>query len=148
MHDIRHRVGINAPHGDVFDAIATREGLARWWTSAVDGESRVGEDLTFHFGNPDPAAVMKVTDLVPGTRVAWECTAGPDEWLGTTFTYDFKREGDTTVVLFTNAGWREPVEFMHHCSTKWAYFLLGMKDGLEGGKATPWPDDKPIDNWG
>lgn len=148
MADIRHRVGINAPLGDVFDAIATREGLASWWTSAVDGESRVGEDLTFHFGNPEPSCVMKVTDLVPGSRVAWQCIVGPDEWLDTTLTFDVKRDGETTVVLFTHGQWREPVEFMHHCSTKWAYFLLGMKDGLEGAKATPWPNDKAIGNWG
>ena len=37
---------------------------------------------------------------------------------------------------------------MGHCSTKWAYFLLGLKAGLEGGKATPWPDDMPISSWG
>jgi hypothetical protein len=52
------------------------------------------------------------------------------------------------VVLFTHAGWREPVEFMHHCSTKWAYFLLGLKAGLEGGPATPYPEDMAISSWG
>ena len=30
---------------------------------------------------------------------------------------------------------------MHHCSTKWGYHLLGLKAGLEGGQATPFPDD-------
>jgi hypothetical protein len=37
---------------------------------------------------------------------------------------------------------------MHHCSTKWAYFLLGLKAGLEGGAATPYPDDMKISSWG
>ena len=45
------------------------------------------------------------------------------------------------MLLFTNADWREPVEFMHHCSTKWGYLLVGLKAGLEGGEATPFPDD-------
>ena len=27
---------------------------------------------------------------------------------------------DYTIVLFKHEGWEEPVEFMHHCSTKWA----------------------------
>jgi hypothetical protein len=35
-------------------------------------------------------------------------------------------------LLFTHAEWREPDEFIHHCSTKWAYFLLGLKAWLEG----------------
>ena len=39
------------------------------------------------------------------------------------------------MLLFTNADWREPVEFMHHCSTKWGYHLLGLK----GGKGHPIP---------
>ena len=30
------------------------------------------------------------------------------------------------MLLFTNADWREPAEFIHHCSTKWGYHLPGM----------------------
>ena len=56
--------------------------------------------------------------------------------------------GGETVLLFTHADWREPAEFMHHCSTKWGYFLLGMKAGLEGGSATPYPGDMAISSWG
>ena len=33
------------------------------------------------------------------------------------------------------------MEFMHHCSTKWGSFLLGLKSLLETGKAAPWPND-------
>ena len=80
--------------------------------------------------------------------VVWRCVGGPDEWKETTITFDLHANGGETVVLFTHAGWREPVEFMHHCSTRWAYFLSGMKRGLEGGTATPWPEDDPIDSWG
>ncbi len=148
MPDIRHRVGINAPLQEVYESLATTAGLAHWWTTLTTGESAPGEDLVFHFGQPEPAATMRVLELVPDELVRWQCVAGPDEWVDTHITYSLKREGDVTVVLFTHGDWREPVEFMHHCSTKWAYFLLGMKDGLEGGKATPWPNDKPIDNWG
>jgi hypothetical protein len=48
------------------------------------------------------------------------------------------------VLLFTHADWREPVEFMHHCSTKWATVLLGLRSGLEGGAFTAFPDDTKI----
>ncbi len=148
MPDIRHRVGINAPVTEVFDAVATREGVARWWTRDVDGESRPGGTLAFRFGGPEPAAVMEVAELSPPTRVRWRCVEGPDEWKDTILTFDVKPSGKETALVFTQAGWGQPVEFMHHCSTKWGYFLLGLKAGLEGGKATPWPDDTPISNWG
>jgi uncharacterized protein YndB with AHSA1/START domain len=148
MPDIRHHVGINAPRSDVYATLATREGLARWWTTTIDGDSTEGENLTFHFGRPEPAAVMKVLELVPDELVRWQCVVGPDEWLGTVLTFELKANGEETFLVFTHCDWREPVDFMAHCSTKWAYFLLGLKSGLEGGKATPWPDDMPISSWG
>jgi hypothetical protein len=51
------------------------------------------------------------------------------------------------VLRFTQT-WREPVEFMGHCSTKWGYFLLGLKSSLEGGEGTPYPGDLQISSWG
>ena len=33
---------------------------------------------------------------------------------------------------------------MHHCSTKWATFLLGLKGGLEGGAYARFPEDTRI----
>ena len=63
------------------------------------------------------------------------------EWVGTKLTFDLAPKGDETVVLFTHADWREPVEFMAHCSARWAYFLLSLKSYLETGKGTPFPED-------
>ena len=146
MADIRHRVGMNAPIDHVYEAVATREGLTRWWTRDVEGESEVGGRLAFSFGGPGPAAVMEVTDLSPPSSVRWRCVEGPAEWLDTTVTFELKRHDDETVVLFTHGGWRDPVEFMHDCSTRWGYFLLGLRAGFQGGKSTPWPDDEPASN--
>ena len=146
MADIRHRVGIGASPDTTYRALSTTEGLSGWWTRKVEGDPAVGSRLRFLFG--DDATEMEVTDLVPGQRVAWRCVGGPDEWVGTDLTFDLSTSGNETVVLFTQAGWREPVPFMHHCSTKWAVFLLGLKAGLEGGAAMPFPDDQAISNWG
>ena len=68
---------------------------------------------------------MAVASCPDDVRVVWRCVEGPREWLDTHFTFELHREGDgETVLLFTNDGWREPVEFMHHCTTKWASFLI------------------------
>lgn len=148
MADIRHRVGISAPRGQVYAALATREGLSGWWTRDTAGGDAVGSKLEFFFGQPEPGGVMEVVELVPGQRVAWRCVQGPDEWVDTVLSFDLSESGGETVVMFAHADWREPAEFMHHCSTKWAYFLLGMKTGLEGGSATPYPEDMAISSWG
>jgi uncharacterized protein YndB with AHSA1/START domain len=110
MCDIRHRVGITAPAGRVYDALATTDGLSGWWTREVTGVSRVGEKLEFYFGYPEPAAVMEVTELIPDRRVAWRCVQGPDEWVGTAVAYDLSTDGVETAGLFTHADWREPIE--------------------------------------
>lgn len=34
------------------------------------------------------------------------------------------------------------------CSTKWGYFLLGLKLSLRGSKAAPYPRDAHISSWG
>ena len=46
-------------------------------------------------------------------------------------------------MLFTHQGWTEPVEFMHHCSTKWGSFLMSLKSLVETGDGAPAPRDVP-----
>jgi hypothetical protein len=90
---------------------------------------------------------MKVLELEPNKHVLWEVVDGPEEWIGTKVRWDLKQEGDYTVILFRHQGWREPVEFMHHCSTKWAIYLMSLKSLLETGVGAPDPNDVKIDNW-
>jgi uncharacterized protein YndB with AHSA1/START domain len=142
MPDIRHRVTITAPLGQVYEAIATPEGISQWWTrDGVRGESAEGSQLRFYFGHPEPAAVMEVTRLDPAGQVCWRCVGGEDEWVGTTLAFDLAETGDETVVLFTHGGWVSASEFMAHCSARWAYYLLSLKGYLETGRGTPFPDD-------
>jgi uncharacterized protein YndB with AHSA1/START domain len=148
MADIRHRVGIAASQERVYEALTTLEGLAGWWTRHVAGDPSQGGALRFFFGGSEPGAVMEVAEITPTHHVGWRCTQGPDEWVGTTVTFDIKPSDGETVLLFTHGGWREPVEFMHHCSTKWAQYLIGLKSWLEGGVANVYPDGASISAWG
>ena len=150
MADILHRVGIRSSLEETYKALTTRDGLAGWWTQDTQGEGKVGGMLKFRFsanGTEIGGFEMKVLELQPGKRVLWEVVGGPDEWIGTRIHWDLKQEGDYAIVLFKHAGWKEPVEFMHHCSTKWAVFLMSLKSLLETGKGAPSPDDIKIDNW-
>jgi hypothetical protein len=69
------------------------------------------------------------------------------EWIGTEIDWSLSRRDEYTIVLFTHEGWREPVEFMHHCSTKWATFLMSLKDFVETGRGRPAPGDVRISDW-
>lgn len=151
MADILHRVGIQSTPAAVFQALTTRDGLAGWWTDATQGEGSAGGVLTFRFFNAAGVELggfdMKVLELNPDKRVLWQVVNGPVEWIGTRIEWELKQEGEYTIVLFRHLGWTEPVEFMHHCSTKWAVFLLSLKALLETGTGAPSPRDVKIDNW-
>src|SRR5262245_50376720 len=113
--DILHRVGIKASLDEAYRALATRDGLAGWWTSDTQGESAVGGVLKFRFsadGKPIGGFDMKVLELQPAKRVLWQVVEGPAEWIGTKVSFELKQEGDHAIVLFKHQGWKEPVEFM------------------------------------
>ncbi|OIJ68853.1 SRPBCC family protein [Streptomyces mangrovisoli] len=144
MVDILHRVGITATPDKVYEALTTVDGLAAWWTTDTTGSA--DDVLKFRFSDVG-GFDMKVLDLRPDTRVRWEVVDGPQEWIGTTVTFDLTRDGEWTIVLFAHEGWREPVEFMNHCTTKWALFLMSLKSLVETGAGAPHPHDVRISNW-
>jgi hypothetical protein len=90
---------------------------------------------------------MEVIALRADKEVHWRCKAGPEEWIGTDMAFELSQSGDYTIVHFGHKNWREAVEFTEHCSTKWAMFMLSLKEFLETGKGRPSPDDIKIDNW-
>ncbi len=151
MADIIHRVGINAPVGKVFEALSTVKGLSGWWTVNTSGSSKEGDSIFFQFlsaeGTEIGSMVMTVAALVADQKVVWKCTSGPEEWIGTDLTFNLHREGDCTIVIFGHRNWKEPVEFMAHCSMKWAIFMLSLKALVETGTGRPSPHDIKIDNW-
>ena len=147
MVDILHRVGIKSSLDEVYKALSTREGLAAWWTINTQGESKVGGVHKFRF-SADGVEIggfdMKVLELRPVKRVLWQVVDGPADWIGTKVSFDLKQAGDYAIVLFKQQDWKEPVEFMHHCSTKWATYLMSLKSLVETGKGTPNPNDTHI----
>jgi uncharacterized protein YndB with AHSA1/START domain len=138
MPDILHRVGIDAKPERVYDTLTTTDGLRSWWVSTAAGDAGQGGTIDFGF------CKMQVIAAVPGKLVEWRCVDGPPEWVGTTVRFELDWKKDQTFILFNHANWKEPVEFMHHCSTKWATFLLSLRDMLERSSGRPTPRDLKI----
>jgi uncharacterized protein YndB with AHSA1/START domain len=138
MPDILHRVGVNATPKKVYRALSTIDGLSHWWTTATKGNPKKGGLIDFGF------CAMRVVESRPGELVHWKCVRGPEGWVNTEVTFRLKVRSGQTFVLFTHAHWKKPVEFMYHCSTKWATFLLSLKDWLERDEGRPSPYDLKI----
>lgn len=151
MPDIIHRIGIKASQAQVYKAVTTINGLANWWTEEVQGDEQPGGTIEFFFrsqtGELLGQMVMEVTELNPDKEVRWKCIEGPAEWIGTDITFELSQQDDQTILIFGHRNWREAVEFMAHCSMKWAVFLLSLREYVETGKGKPSPNDVKIDNW-
>src|ERR1700735_4963243 len=127
--DILHRVGIKSSSDEVYKALATREGLAAWWTDDTQGESKVGGVFQFRFsarGTEIGGFDMKILELDPARHVLWQVVDGPVEWVGTRISWQLKQDGEYCIVLLKHEDWRELVET---------------------GKGAPNPHDIKIDNW-
>jgi uncharacterized protein YndB with AHSA1/START domain len=149
--NIVHRVGIKAPASRVFDALSTLDGLSGWWTETTSGDPSPGGAVEFRFADETGKEIggfdVDVLEHVPARKVRWHVKAGPAEWIDTDIEFALSSEDGYTIVVFGHRGWREEVEFMAHCSTKWATFLVSLRDLVETGRGSPAPRDLRIGNW-
>jgi uncharacterized protein YndB with AHSA1/START domain len=149
--DIVQRVGILAPVSKVYTALSTIEGLAGWWTTSTTGRAEQGGEIVFRFQDGTGKEIggfdMDVLEASADQRVRWRVKAGPEEWVGTEIAFDLSRQDDFTIVRFAHRGWPEESEFLAHCTTKWATFLLSLRSFVETGVGRPAPGDLRIGDW-
>ena len=143
MTDIVHRININASSEKVFQAVSTVDGLKGWWTSHVEGQSQEGKQLTFRF--PDSGPVMEVLELTPNEFVKWKCVDGVDDWKNTIITFELEDQEGKTDLFFAQSGWEEQSSFFALCNTKWAVFMLSLKEFCESGQGRPFPNNIPVE---
>ena len=85
--------------------------------------------------------------LKPGDLVRWKALKdGMDEWAGTEISFELKADKKQCFVHFIHSGWKDNKGMLPHCSTKWAVFMLSLKDLLEKGKGHPAPNDWQINH--
>lgn len=149
--NIVHRIGIQAPAAQVYAALSTLEGLAGWWTRHTTGNPQAGGHVAFRFHSPAGHEIggfgMEVLALTPDQHVHWRVKEGPAEWLDTEIEFRLSQQDGQTIVAFSHRDWRDEGEFMAHCSTKWATFLLSLRELVETGQGRPAPQDLQISNW-
>ena len=146
MPTIVHRVGVKASIARVHGCFSTLPGLREFWSEGATGDPGAGGQLKFYFAGERPSAVMTVTEVSP-TLITWHCDEGPREWVNTTVRFELREQINECSLYFQHDGWSQVTEFMGHCSTKWAYFLLGLKWHLEGAASVAYPNDVAISAW-
>ena len=145
MAEINHRVGIAGSIEDIYSALSTDEGLSRWWTTDTTGAGEEGSIIQFRFGGGGPD--FQVAELQKNKLVRWKHSGSmPEDWMGTEISFELSQNDNEVVVRFRHSNWKQATDFLAHCSTKWARFLMSLKDAIETGKGQPYPDDVHIDH--
>lgn len=145
MVNIVHRIGVKGSVEDIYKALTTDKGLARWWTSTTEGAGDVGSIIHFMF--EETTVLFKVEELRENQFVKWSHTGDmPNDWNGTQVTFELEQKNDQVYINFAHLNWQEATNFTGHCSTKWAVFLLSLKNMIENGVGQPFPNDIHIDH--
>jgi len=135
MADIKHRLTIKVAPEKVYQAVTTQEGIESWWCKNTTAQPETGFLNIFIFGKFRNE--MKVTELVPHKKVAWECINSIEEWIGTTISFDLEEKDGHTVLRFVHGGWRAVTDMFASCNYDWALFLKSLKSFCETGIGTP-----------
>lgn len=145
MPDIIHSVGIKGAAKEIYEALTTNEGLSKWWTTDTMGSGELGSVIQFRFDGEGPD--FEVVELKPDVFVRWKHVGEmPKAWMGTEVSFRLQEEDGQIYVLFKHGKWKEASDFMAHCSTKWAVFLISLKVAVETGIGKPFPNDTRIDH--
>jgi steroid delta-isomerase-like uncharacterized protein len=142
MRLIIHSFRIAASRHTVYEALATHDGLARWWTTDVRGESANGKTLSFRFADrfkPD----MRVDVLQSEQLVKWTCVGGEKDWADNTFSFELSRDGETTRLTFRQEYARELDDTTYgEFNYNWGYYLTSLKLLCETGVGRPFATAK------
>jgi uncharacterized protein YndB with AHSA1/START domain len=138
--DIVHAIEIHAEPKSVYDTIATRSGLAGFWTPDVQGDDAQGGELTFGFSEAPVRLPMRILRLDPPNTIAWDCPGGFPYWEGTQVGWTLSSSEHGTKVVFRHAGFTDDQSEYDFgsISLTWALIVARLKEVIEsGGAANP-----------
>ena len=135
--DIVHGIEIHAEPKAVFDTVATRSGLAAFWTPDVQGDEAQGGELTFGFSEAPVRLPIRVARVEPPTEIAWDCPGGFPFWQGSSVSWSLGPSEHGTKVVFRHTGLPDdqPEYDFGSISLTWALIVARLKEVVESGGA-------------
>jgi hypothetical protein len=139
MATILLRVPVDAEPKEIYEQVATSQGVNGWWSNHTEGPDGQGSTMKVSFPDAPITFDFEVTEETPGERVAWRCLAGPPEWHGTTVSFDIQTDADgNTSALFKHDGWATTEESFPFIAYSWAQILPRLKKLAESGERDPY----------
>jgi hypothetical protein len=131
---------------DVFRAVNNVRG---WWSADIAGDAgRVGGEFTYRYQDVHRCRI-KVTELVPGERVAWrvldnyfDFTQDEREWTDTEMHFEITARDGKTEIRFTHVGLVPAYECFGVCSNSWDFYLhTSLRALIRTGRGLPNPTE-------
>lgn len=121
------RVTVDATPEAAFAALVN---VRDWWSTGVRGRSReLGDEFQFEVPGIH-RCTMRVTEAVPGRRLAWTVEDSwlsfierTDEWDGTSVVFDLRPSPGGTEIRFTHVGLTPSHECYDACATGWTHYV-------------------------
>jgi uncharacterized protein YndB with AHSA1/START domain len=138
--DIVHGIEIHAEPKAVYDMIATRSGLAAFWTPSVEGDDSKGDVLSFGFQEAPVRLRMRVSRLDAPGDIAWECLGDFPFWQGTTVSWSIEPSEHGARVLFRHTAFpdSQPEYEFGSVNLTWGMVVGRLKEVVEsGGEPNP-----------
>lgn len=141
--EILHDFPVASTRAAVFAAIATPEGLEKWWTRGGSGEPALGATWQFDFG-PSYQWEGVVLRFEQDRLIEWQLTDADADWKGSRVRISLDdHPGGLTWVRFAHDGWRDASEHYRISSYCWAMYLRHMKHWVQRGETVPY--DRRLD---
>lgn len=138
MPDIVHEFTIKAPREQVFETMATPQGLSQWWTKSSYGTLKEGAEYTLFFG-PGYDWRGKVTRCTPGSVFELLITKAHPDWMDTRVGCQLESENqEVTRVRFYHIGWPAENEHWRVSCYCWAMYLRLARRYLEHAELVPY----------
>ena len=130
-HTIHHLLHINAPIEKVFTALSSIEELKLWYTTEVQGSSKLNEIIEFKFGGVD--FHTKVIELVANEKIVMECVATSLPLVGQKVTYELDQNDEKTRVRFSQDGFDELDDFYANMNFSASKYLESLRQFCQNG---------------
>jgi 8-hydroxy-5-deazaflavin:NADPH oxidoreductase len=128
-HDFTTTISVAQTTDEAYAAILHVGG---WWTGSNEGRcDEVGDEFIHRDGEAHYCKI-RVTELVPGQKVAWlvldnyfSFVEDQDEWRGTQITFEIAEAEGKTQVHFAHLGLDSEFECFDVCSNAWGSLING-----------------------
>ena len=130
-HTIHHLLHINSPIDKVFTALTSIEELKLWYTTEVQGSSKLNEIIEFKFGGVD--FHTKVIELVANEKIVMECVATSLPLVGQKVTYELDQNDEKTRIRFSQDGFDELDDFYANMNFSASKYLESLRQFCQNG---------------